>query len=96
MFDITGSQEILNKAELKRIIIENDNVTLEYREGYAVGEAFVPTGVDHIMLKDIPGDANADPPVAAINDFTDFLTGYSTAEDKNAYAAGIITAKLAE
>jgi hypothetical protein len=58
-FEIAGSHSIYDQAEVKRIIIEADSVTIEFQEGFnktTKDEAdkdvttFVPVGTDHIVL----------------------------------------------
>jgi len=78
MFDIKGSKLIYNKAEIERIIIEADNVTIAFREGYAkAGEVvdgvnepdkFIGVGSDHIILKG--------------EDLAKFMSEYDAAVDK--------------
>jgi hypothetical protein len=71
-----GSHPLVTHAKYHRIIIEDDNVSIEYQEGYlnADGE-FVSLGVNHIFLKDEPAkEATEDSPaVEAVTDFTDFM-----------------------
>jgi hypothetical protein len=93
MFNIIGSKSIFNKAEIKKVIIESDNVTIDFQEGYADGDAFAAVGSDHICLKDVIADAEADPPVEALAEFSNFMAGYSAAEDKTAYAEAIVAQK---
>jgi len=73
MFDIKGSKLIYNKAEIESIIIEADNVTIAFREGYAENDKFVGVGSDHIILK---GET-----------LTKFMAALDVAEDKFTTAA---------
>ncbi len=68
MFDIKGSKSIYNKAEIERIIIEKDNVTIAFKEGYAEDDKFIGVGSDHIILKD--------------EKFTKFLANMNASRDK--------------
>ena len=58
MIDITGSKSIFNKAEVEKIIIEGNNVTIAFNEGYDDGGTFVPVGADHLCctMADITTD----------------------------------------
>lgn len=52
MFDYKGSKSIFNKAELDKIIIQGDNITIAYREGYEEEGKFISVGSDHIDFVD--------------------------------------------
>ena len=52
MFDYKGSKSIFNKAEVEKIIIEGDNITIAYKEGYEENGKFVSVGADHVDFKD--------------------------------------------
>lgn len=49
MFDFTGSKSIFNKAEIEKVIIEGDSVTIAFREGYEENGQFIGVGSDHVM-----------------------------------------------
>lgn len=52
MFDYKGSKSIFNKAELEKIVIDGDNITLSYKEGYEEDGKFIAVGADHIDFSD--------------------------------------------
>jgi len=52
MFDYRGSKSIFNKAEVEKIIIEGDNITIAYKEGYEENGKFVSVGADHVDFKE--------------------------------------------
>ena len=62
MIDITGSKSIFNKAEVEKIIIEGNNVTIAFNEGYDDAGTFVPVGADHLCctMADITSDGVID------------------------------------
>jgi hypothetical protein len=68
MFEYSGSKSVFNRAKVKQIIIEQDNTTIAFEEGYEEDGVFVPVGADHIILKD--------------QDHLDFLKEFDKAEDK--------------
>lgn len=50
MFEFTGSKSIFNKAEIEKVIIEGDSVTIAFREGYEENGQFIGVGSDHVMV----------------------------------------------
>ena len=81
MFELKGSKSKFVRGEIEKIIIEKDNITIAFKEGYEeertekdkdgkdmIIKVFVPVGSDHIILKG--------------SDYTSFLSDFDKAEDK--------------
>lgn len=73
-FDYEGSTPFVTKAQLEKIIIEGDSITIGFKEGYEDAEGnFIPFGSDHVTFTD-----------------EGFLDAYNSAEDKEEFIKEII------